>query len=458
MVECLSFTDPSEVLSNAGQFLCGNPIEHNVILSLLHRRCEDEVPGRYWVAHDHGKVVGVVFQSPVDSPVSLTPMTGVACRSVVTSIAHEGIWIPGVIGDAATASHFAGHWTEVTRSSAEPSEGQRIYALGELDLSSLAEGELTMATFGDLDLVVEWMERFSREAGTPRIPESVVLNRLRNGEFWLWCNAGPVCVAAHTEEVAGAARIYGVYTPKEHRQMGYARACVGRLSELLIDRGISCTLYTDLSNPVSNAVYRRLGYEAIGEVIRYEFAHSGEPAMEYKGARPHDVDAESTYRCDACGFEHDPQQASVLGQAIVDGVDTLVSLLRMNLDAVSSRPEPGTWSPLEYGCHVRDVLLVQRERILAAQFIDVPSFNAMGGDERVTCDGYAGQDIQNVLRQLRDSAFLLANVLQLLGEDQWNLPLIYGYPVPTQRSLRWLAVHTLHEVRHHTLDVSCQLS
>ncbi len=79
-------------------------------------------------------------------------------------------------------------------------------------------------------------------------------------------------MAAHTPETEGVVRIYGVYTPPEHRQKGYAGACVGHLSSLLQDRGRSCMLYTDLGNPVSNSIYRRLGYEAISEVIRYGFS------------------------------------------------------------------------------------------------------------------------------------------------------------------------------------------
>jgi hypothetical protein len=34
---------------------------------------------------------------------------------------------------------------------------------------------------------------------------------------------------------------------------------------------------------------------------------------------------------------------------------------------------------------------------------------------------------------------------------------MYNYPKPFERSLRWVAVHTAHEVRHHLLDVRRQL-
>src|SRR5262249_45873862 len=38
---------------------------------------------------------------------------------------------------------------------------------------------------------------------------------------------------------------------------------------------------------------------------------------------------------------------------------------------------PGSWSALEYGCHVRDVLAVQRDRVLLAQAEPTPRFASM---------------------------------------------------------------------------------
>ena len=34
---------------------------------------------------------------------------------------------------------------------------------------------------------------------------------------------------------------------------------------------------------------------------------------------------------------------------------------------------------------------------------------------------------------------------------------MYNWPERTERTLRWVAAHTLHEVRHHLLDIRRQL-
>jgi DinB superfamily len=81
----------------------------------------------------------------------------------------------------------------------------------------------------------------------------------------------------------------------------------------------------------------------------------------------------------------------------------------------------------------------------------------MGRDERVDYDGYAAQDPADVTRQLGDAARLFANVLARLSGADWERTVLYGYPQEAERTLRWVAVHTEHEARHHLLDVERQL-
>jgi predicted GNAT family acetyltransferase len=42
-------------------------------------------------------------------------------------------------------------------------------------------------------------------------------------------------------------------------------------SQALLDAGnVFCCLFTDLANPVSNAIYPRLGYRPVGDVAEIE--------------------------------------------------------------------------------------------------------------------------------------------------------------------------------------------
>lgn len=175
-------------------------------------------------------------------------------------------------------------------------------------------------------------------------------------------------------------------------------------------------------------------------------------------SQPDPSSSESVYRCTACGFAGDIRKAEEAAPAIVAGAADLAGTLRGEDQAdLTRRPDPAVWSPLEYGCHVRDVLLVQRERVLAARRTDRPSFDPMGRDERAVHDGYADQHPESVARQLQDAADLLANVLARLGPSDWERRVIYNYPERWERPLRWVAVHTAHEVHHHLTDIRQQL-
>jgi hypothetical protein len=163
-------------------------------------------------------------------------------------------------------------------------------------------------------------------------------------------------------------------------------------------------------------------------------------------------------RCEECGYAYDLTAATRAGNDIRRGVAELAELLTTTgRTTLAQRTAPELWSPLEYACHVRDVLLTQRERVLLARRVDVPNAVPMGRDERVTHEGYAEQEPVEVAEELTMAARLLANVLARLGTADWELRLVYNWPEHTERTLRWVAAHTLHEVRHHLLDVRRQL-
>jgi predicted GNAT family acetyltransferase len=264
--------DPGRVLREAGAFLASDPVRHNLILTLLHARVTYPEPGRYWVASDGGAVVGVAFQSPLDFFASLTPTSPEAVAALVDAISEADVILPGVNGEAVTAARFAGQWTERQGSAAFPVEGQRIYELAQAPRATAVGGRMRRATLDDRDLVQAWTRSFFLDVGQDaRDLEPVMERRLEAGHFWLWEDGGPASMAANSEPVEGVVRVQAVYTPPEKRKRGYAGACVADLSKRMQEAGHRCILYTDLGNPTSNSVYRRIGYRAVAEGLRYRF-------------------------------------------------------------------------------------------------------------------------------------------------------------------------------------------
>jgi S-DNA-T family DNA segregation ATPase FtsK/SpoIIIE len=142
-----------------------------------------------------------------------------------------------------------------------------------------------------------------------------------------------------------------------------------------------------------------------------------------------------------------------LPDAIDRGVADFVALLAAN-GSVRTRREAEEWSPLEYACHVRDVLFMQRDRLFVALVEEEPSFKPMYREERVALDRYNDQSPTEVSQQLTMAAAMFANLLRTLDQEQWTRSLVYGFPDPARRDVTWVGHHTLHEVVHHRQDIT----
>lgn len=164
-------------------------------------------------------------------------------------------------------------------------------------------------------------------------------------------------------------------------------------------------------------------------------------------------------RCEECGFVYgDVDLDAVAARVESFGDRYRETFAGVREDLARIRPNPDTWSGLEYTCHIRDVLLVQRDRTVLAQVEDRPSFARMYREERVGLCRYADEPLTDVLDQLSMAAQLCATVFAAVTPDGWRRPLIYNWPSPAERDLSWLARHTVHEGEHHLMDVTRTLS
>ena len=276
--------DAGPVLVLAGAYLAGDPVAHNVVLTILHERAAHPEPGSYWWVTVSDHVVGVALQSPPGHAASITPMAADALDALVPVMARTVAGLPGVVGDAATAAGFAGRWTEVTGSGAAARDGQRLYRLASLRVPSGVSGGPRPAAPDDLELVLSWWRGLAADTGEEppgADGDAVVARRIDQGEIWMWTDDDrPVSMARLSPPAAGAVRVGFVYTPPERRRRGYAAASVAALSAHGLRQGAQeCLLYTQLSNPTSNGVYRRIGYQAVGEILAYRFDPAESPGQ-----------------------------------------------------------------------------------------------------------------------------------------------------------------------------------
>ncbi len=273
-------SEPQEVLERLRPALLRQPVRGSLMLSLLERRRLEPLPGRYWVASSAGRAVGMAMQSPLHMPILLNPMTVGAARALASAAAGSANGsVPGVIAEASPAAAFAGQWSEVTGAAVIPEQGERLYRLGRLAWPPPPGGGLRPATDRDRPTLLRWWRSFSAETGAEGelAPDQAVARELVSGRFFIWEDGGPRSMCRATSPVAGVSRIGAVYTPPRWRRRGYAAAAVASLCRQLRSDDVLPILYTQLANPTSNRIYRRLGFRAVAEVLSYRFA-TGEPA------------------------------------------------------------------------------------------------------------------------------------------------------------------------------------
>jgi heme-degrading monooxygenase HmoA len=163
-------------------------------------------------------------------------------------------------------------------------------------------------------------------------------------------------------------------------------------------------------------------------------------------------------RCDECGYAYEDRGAVRLAEELRALGPRYAGRLRATagsapLVTLRERPGPGVWSALEYACHVRDVLLAQRERLFLALVEECPSFVPIYREQRVVLARYGDADPGRVADELDMAATLVADAFERLDADAWGRECIYNFPAPARRSVAWLGAHTLHEGEHHLADV-----
>ena len=117
-----------------------------------------------------------------------------------------------------------------------------------------------------------------------------------------------------------------------------------------------------------------------------------------------------------------------------------------------TRPEPGKWSPLEYGCHVRDVFRRFDQRLDLMLSQDDPLFPNWDQDETAVAGGYAEQDPTTVARKLRESAQAIADQFAAVTGAQWQRT--GRRSDGASFTVETFARYFIHDPVHHLYDVT----
>ncbi|MFE6780133.1 GNAT family N-acetyltransferase [Streptomyces sp. NPDC057702] len=261
----------------AGPFLRSRPAEHTVLISITESlrtlgpgRYGDQAPRYGWWREATGEVAGAFVWTP-PYPTQLSPMPSRAAAQLATLLADGPPPVGGAGGQEAASGAFAAQWAQLTGGDWRVTGRQRLYRLGELAPPVPAPaGRARLATPEDRGWLLDWFDAYHRDVGEDATDSARALDdRLSHGGCTLWEVGGtPVSMAGVTRASAGMVRVGGVYTPDALRGKGYAGAVVTAVSQAALDAGVPrVLLFTDVTNPTSNALYQRLGYRVVGNYV-----------------------------------------------------------------------------------------------------------------------------------------------------------------------------------------------
>jgi len=277
MLRIQTHADARAFLDRAEAWLLGQEERYGLVLGIAYQVLGGLHHYRqpiYWAtveresAEGEATVVGCVFRTPPHK-VGVTELPVTATDALVASLRGTYSSLTGVGGPERAASAFARAWTARFGGKWSIDRRQRLHSLTSVRLPKVpAPGSLRLAIAPDVPVARAWMAGFIRETRVRQVGADTATRLIEERRLHFWVDGQPRCMVGAVRETPNTAGVGAVYTPPRYRDRGYASIAVATLSQQLLDAGKrSCFLYTDLANPISNAIYRRIGYEPIDDVV-----------------------------------------------------------------------------------------------------------------------------------------------------------------------------------------------
>ncbi|MCA1010993.1 GNAT family N-acetyltransferase [Halobacillus halophilus] len=262
------------------ELLLQREAENNLPLGILKRLQESSSDENSILIkiEEEGRPVFMTMRTPPHLWIlpSIATVTSSHIKSLARYLFENQFEVPGILGEGEAVQQFIDAWVNITGENPIIHMRQGIYRLNELRPIHMSEGELVEAKECDFELVKKWLTWFGEETNEGTIKErtaEMAEEMIRTRRMYLWIvNGEAVSMAARARVTPHGVTINAVFTPDEYKRRGYATQAVWTLTKKLLDQGYQfCSLYTDLDNHSSNSIYKKIGYEWVGNSIVYHF-------------------------------------------------------------------------------------------------------------------------------------------------------------------------------------------
>lgn len=191
-------------------------------------------------------------------------------------IVDNNIYIKGLNANKDICVVFLSRYQELMKCDYNEHLAMDIMELKQLNYVTVAEGISRKAELSEKELIAKWIVDFAKDAMNEDLNYE---DQLMKAERMILAGVlqvyeipgyGLVSMAAASRQLVNGVCINYVFTPKEYRGKGYAISNMYALSKEMLDKGNQfCTLFVDKKNPISNRVYKKIGYQIVENQYDY---------------------------------------------------------------------------------------------------------------------------------------------------------------------------------------------
>ncbi|MGG7057818.1 GNAT family N-acetyltransferase [Clostridium tertium] len=200
-----------------------------------------------------------------------------AIKSLADYIIKDGIDLKGINANKKICDEFIDYYGYKTKCAFKEYLVMDVMAITELNNDViLPKGNFRVATWEDKKLLIDWHIKFAKEALKKEISyeefKDKLNARIENNSIYIFEDEKhrPMAMIASTRQLVNGVSVSLVYSSKEARGKGYGLAIVYNLSKEYLGRGNKfCSLFVDKKNPISNGVYKKIGYNILEDNYDY---------------------------------------------------------------------------------------------------------------------------------------------------------------------------------------------
>lgn len=271
-MELIQWNDPNDFSKRVMPTLLKEEAKHSLMIGVLNNIKQGvyETYHQLTVERD-GELLAIMQVTPphpLHYIVVAQDLADELLSFIIPRLIQLDIPFTEVLAEKTMAEQFGEAWRDLTEEESETFMAQGLYRLDAVNDIEMSQGKMRQAITSDQQQLEAWYSAFEKESGLPASSAEkvtrAVTTMLENKDAFLWeVDGKPVSCAKKSRPTSNGITVSFVYTSPDERGKGYARSLVADLSRHLLEAKSFCVLYTDLTNPTSNKIYREVGYHQI---------------------------------------------------------------------------------------------------------------------------------------------------------------------------------------------------